>query len=167
MKLFGLTFATAAFAQYGGNGTFVPAAEAAARLAYEQPSATCYKCEGSSYVDCIAQANAREGGPISCRSDKMCSITERRRGGDVYRVEMRCKQDDVCRQEVQHNLRPCPQMSWVTECHQRTENVPSVCRKCFAQSKDIDYINGFIDAVRYADYMGDTGLHVDNWMSED
>ena len=51
MKLFGFTFATAAFAQY--NGTFVPAAEAAARYAYEEYAATCYKCEGNSFVDCI------------------------------------------------------------------------------------------------------------------
>ena len=120
MKLFGFTLAAVALAQ--SNDTFVPVADAAAAAArsygVELTGATCYKCEGDSYEACIRQANDREGGAVSCRSDKMCSITERRRGGEIERVEMRCKQDEVCRMEVQHNLRPCPQMTWVTECHQ-------------------------------------------------
>ena len=115
MKLFGFTIATIAQAQSINN--YVPAADAASRYGVEINAATCYKCEGNNYVDCIAQANLREGGPISCPANKMCSITERRRGGEVERVEMRCKNEDVCLQEVQHNLRPCPQMTWVTECH--------------------------------------------------
>merc|ERR1712127_327822 len=157
MKLFGFTLAAVALAQ--SNDTFVPVAAAAAARSYgvELTGATCYKCEGDSYEACIRQANEREGGAVSCRSDKMCSITERRRGGKVERVEMRCKQDDVCRMEVQHNLRPCPQMTWVTECHQMEQDengaiVPSVCRKCFSQEVDISHINSFVDAIRYADY---------------
>ena len=119
MKLFGFTLATVAVAQY--NNTFVPAAAAAARsygVELEAAAATCYKCEGNDYVDCIRQANLREGGAISCPADKICSITERRRGGELERVEMRCKNEDVCKMELEHNLRPCPQMTWVTECHQ-------------------------------------------------
>ena len=121
MKLFGLTLATVAVAQY--NNTFVPAAAADALRSYgveleAATAATCYKCEGNSYVDCIRQANLREGGAISCPKDKICSITERRRGGEIERVEMRCKNEDVCKMELEHNLRPCPQMTWVTECHQ-------------------------------------------------
>ena len=104
------------------NDAYVPVAAAAAVAAesygVELTGATCYKCEGNSYLDCIKQANQREGGPISCRSDKLCSVTERRRGGKIERVEMRCKQEDVCKMELEHNLRPCPQMTWVTECHQ-------------------------------------------------
>ena len=188
MKLFGFTLATVAVAQY--NNTFVPAAAAGAARSYGvEPeyaaAATCYKCEGNNYVDCIAQANLREGGAISCPADKICSITERRRGGELERVEMRCKNEDVCKLELKHNLRPCPQMTWVTECHQMerdgklishflyckilvSENgaeVPSVCRKCFPEEVDIEYINSFIDEVRYGDYVGDNGLPVAEWMS--
>ena len=77
-------------------------------------------------------------------------------------------------------------MTTVTECHQMEKDgkidsifiklkffyvengadVPSVCRKCFDQYMDIDYINSFIDAVRYADYQGANGLHLDDWMTE-
>merc|ERR1712010_293432 len=167
MRLFGFTLAAVALAQ--SNDTFVPVAAAAAARSYgvELDGATCYKCEGDSYEKCIGQANEREGGAVTCRSDKMCSIVERRRGGELERVEMRCKQDDVCRMEVQYNKRVCPQMTTVTECHQmeKDENgadVPSVCRKCFDQYMDIDYINSFIDAVRYADYQGANGLHLDD-----
>ncbi|CBY38089.1 unnamed protein product [Oikopleura dioica] len=170
MKLFGFTLAAVALAQ---NDTFVPAAaaEAARSFGVELTGSTCFKCEGNSYQECMDQADEREGGPVSCRSDKMCSITERRRGGEIERVEMRCKQNDVCRMEVQHNLRPCPQMTWVTECHQmeKDENgaeVPSVCRKCFGQDKDIEFVKGFVNGVGYADYQGANGLILDHWMSE-
>merc|ERR1712210_27353 len=140
MKLFGFTLAAAAAARSYG---------------VELDGATCYKCEGDSYEKCIEQANEREGGAVTCRSDKMCSIVERRRGGEIERVEMRCKQDDVCRKEVQYNLRVCPQMTTVTECHQmeRDENnavIPSVCRKCFGQERDMDFIEEFIRGVGYA-----------------
>ena len=186
MKLFGFTLAAVALAQ--SNDTFVPVAAAAAARSYgvELDGATCYKCEGDSYEKCIEQANEREGGAVTCRSDKMCSIVERRRGGEIERVEMLCKQDDVCRKEVQYNLRVCPQMTTVTECHQMerdgkfiylllfylilfSENnavIPSVCRKCFGQDRDMDFIEEFIRGVGYADWQGANGLILDHWMSE-
>merc|ERR1712127_790743 len=142
MKLFGFTLAAVALAQ--SNDTFVPVAAAAAARSYgvELTGATCYKCEGDSYEACIAQANEREGGAVSCRSDKMCSITERRRGGEIERVEMRCKKDE------------------------NGAEVPSVCRKCFGQDKDVDFIEGFIRGVGYADSQGANGLLLDHWMTE-
>ena len=85
MKLFGKLFTLVTVALAQSNDTFVPVADAPAARSYgvELTGATCYKCEGDSYEECIAQANEREGGAVSCRSDKICHITERRRGGKI------------------------------------------------------------------------------------
>ena len=72
MKLSGKLFTLATVALAQSNDTFVPvadadAAAAAARIyGVELTGGTCYKCESDSYEECIAQANEREGGAVSC-----------------------------------------------------------------------------------------------------
>ena len=114
MKLFGLFFGPVAFAQIEvlEDNNFNTA-----RWGKQMSGPMCFKCEGNSWKECREQAWEREGGPVSCREDKVCSMVERRRGGKIYRVESRCKQVDVCLMERWHNLRPCPQMPSATECN--------------------------------------------------
>jgi len=94
---------------------------------------------------------------------------ERRRGGKIEQVEMRCKQKDVCEKTVYDNLRPLGQHSWDTECNQLIYDVNgalnhSVCRKCFAQTAAIDDVLSFIETIKIADAKGEKGLSLEKWM---
>ena len=84
MKFFGVALAAAALAQ---NNT------ARAGVAMTGPS--CFHCNGESWEACLTQAY-QKGGQVTCREDKMCSMFERRRGGKIEQVEMRCKQKSIC-----------------------------------------------------------------------
>ncbi|CAG5091125.1 Oidioi.mRNA.OKI2018_I69.PAR.g12867.t1.cds [Oikopleura dioica] len=162
MKLFGITLALAS-AQGLGNET------EDARHYFPEPHTTfyprvtlpppksCWKCEGENYGLCMQQHNINYGFMgLTCPYGKVCSIVERRRGGKIEWVSMGCKDEDVCKEEQQHNIRPCPQMPTATECHQMIyghsyEKVPSVCRKCFDETNGAKAAGDFIRKIGIAD----------------
>ncbi|CAG5091129.1 Oidioi.mRNA.OKI2018_I69.PAR.g12869.t1.cds [Oikopleura dioica] len=134
------------------------------------PMDHCWKCEGENFGLCFMQHYKRYGyQPLMCPMGKVCSMTERRRGGKVEWVSMQCKDLEVCEEEQYHNVRPCPQMPSATECNQMKyghsyEKVPSVCRKCFNPPKGAREAWDFIDRLNEADDKGENGLPVKEWM---
>ena len=84
------------------------------------PMDHCWKCEAKNFALCFLQHYKRylTHQPLMCPMGKVCSMTERRRGGKVEWVSMQCKDLNVCQEEQYHNIRPCPQMPSATECNQ-------------------------------------------------
>ena len=84
------------------------------------PMDHCFKCEAKNFALCFLQHYQRylTHKPLMCPMGKVCSMTERRRGGKVEWVSMQCKDYEVCEEEKIHNIRPCPQMPSATECNQ-------------------------------------------------
>ena len=126
MKLFGITLALAS-AQGLGNETeearspyWPNPPEPTYHPRYTlPPPKTCWKCEAKNYDLCLQQHFIQYGyNALTCPYGKVCSMVERRRGGEVEWVQVGCKDEDVCKEEQRHNLRPCPQMPTATECHQ-------------------------------------------------
>ncbi|CAG5089496.1 Oidioi.mRNA.OKI2018_I69.PAR.g12236.t1.cds [Oikopleura dioica] len=95
-----------------------------ASFASAQTISKCFECYGATVADCVAS-----GVEVDCQANQgSCQLEERRRGGAIESVSMRCKQKRACKNNMKQNsYGQCT--TALTDAN--GAELSSVCRQCF------------------------------------